>query len=133
MINFITVVIIILLVFVLIPILLVVLVLCVCELCHMTIINILRYVASYNYLLECSVSRCMVMQFCHSKELSSSIDVTTSIYKIMFNCLVDFFHTGLLPGVSSLVSTPIPLDSIISLTWTPPFSLDITDLYPDIT
>ncbi len=37
---------------------------------------------------------------------------------------------GLLPAVGS---TPISLDSIISLTWTPPFSLDISDVDPDIT
>ncbi len=40
---------------------------------------------------------------------------------------------GLLPAVGSLTATPIPLDSIISLTWTPPFSLDITRVDPDIT
>ncbi len=40
---------------------------------------------------------------------------------------------GLLPAVRSLTATPIPLDSIISLTWTPPFSLDITRVDPDIT
>ncbi len=40
---------------------------------------------------------------------------------------------GLLPAVSFLTATPIPLDSIISLTWTPPFSLDIPSVYPDIT
>ncbi len=40
---------------------------------------------------------------------------------------------GLLPAVGSLTATPIPLDSFISLTWTPPFSLDIPDIDPDIT
>ncbi len=40
---------------------------------------------------------------------------------------------GLLLAVGSLTATPIPLDSIISLTWTPPFSLDITGVDPDIT
>ncbi len=40
---------------------------------------------------------------------------------------------GLLPAVGSLTATPIPLDSIISLTWTPPFSLDIPGDDPDIT
>ncbi len=40
---------------------------------------------------------------------------------------------GLLPAVGSLTATPIPLDSIISLTWTPPFSLDIPGVDPDIT
>ncbi len=40
---------------------------------------------------------------------------------------------GLLPVVGSLTATPILLDSIISLTWTPPFSLDIPDVDPDIT
>ncbi len=40
---------------------------------------------------------------------------------------------GLLPAVGSLIATPIPLDSIISLTWTTPFSLDITNVVPDIT
>ncbi len=39
---------------------------------------------------------------------------------------------GLLPAVGSLIATPIPLDSIISLTWTPPFSLDIPGVDPDI-
>ncbi len=41
-------------------------------------------------------------------------------------------HLGLLPAVGSLTATPIPLDSIISLTWTPPFSLDICYVDPDI-
>ncbi len=40
---------------------------------------------------------------------------------------------GLLPVVGSLTATPIPLDSIISLTWIPPFSLDIPSADPDIT
>ncbi len=40
---------------------------------------------------------------------------------------------GLLPAVGYLTATPIPLDSIISLTWTPPFSLDIPGVDPDIT
>ncbi len=40
---------------------------------------------------------------------------------------------GLLPTVGSLTATLILLDSIISLTWTPPFSLDITSVDPDIT
>ncbi len=40
---------------------------------------------------------------------------------------------GLLPAVGSLTATPILLDSIISLTWTPPFSLNITGVDPDIT
>ncbi len=40
---------------------------------------------------------------------------------------------GLLPSVGSLTATPIPLDSIISLTWTPPFSLNIRHVDPDIT
>ncbi len=40
---------------------------------------------------------------------------------------------GLLPVVGSLTATSIPLDSIISLTWTPPFSLDIPGVDPDIT
>ncbi len=39
--------------------------------------------------------------------------------KIEYTCL------GLLPAVGSLTATPSPLDSIISLTWTPPFSLDV--------
>ncbi len=39
---------------------------------------------------------------------------------------------GLLPAVGSLTATPISLDSIISLTWTPPFSLDIPHVDPDI-
>ncbi len=44
------------------------------------------------------------------------------------------FHiVGLLPAVGYLTATPILLDSIISLTWTPPFSLDITSVDPDIT
>ncbi len=37
---------------------------------------------------------------------------------------------GLLPAVGSLTATPIPLDSIISLTWTPP---GIPNVDPDIT
>ncbi len=40
---------------------------------------------------------------------------------------------GFLPAVGSLTATPIPLNSIISLTWTPPFSLNITGVDPDIT
>ncbi len=40
---------------------------------------------------------------------------------------------GLLPAVGSLIATPILLDSIISLTWIPPFSLDIPGVYSDIT
>ncbi len=40
---------------------------------------------------------------------------------------------GLLPAVGSLTATPIVMDSIISLTWTPPFSLDIPGVDPDIT
>ncbi len=40
---------------------------------------------------------------------------------------------GLLPAVGSLTAISIPLDSIISLTWTPPFSLDIPNVDPDIT
>ncbi len=40
---------------------------------------------------------------------------------------------GFLQAVGSLTATPIPLDSIISLTWTPPFSLDISNEDPDIT
>ncbi len=40
---------------------------------------------------------------------------------------------GLLPAVVSLTATPILLNSIISLTWTPPFSLDIPGVDPDIT
>ncbi len=44
------------------------------------------------------------------------------------------FHiVGLLPAVGSLAATPILLDSIISLTWTPPFSLDIPGVDADIT
>ncbi len=34
-------------------------------------------------------------------------------------------YIGLLPVVGSLTATPIPLDSSITLTWKPPFSLDI--------
>ncbi len=37
---------------------------------------------------------------------------------------------GLLPAVGSLTATPIPLDSIVSLTWTPPFFLDIPGVDP---
>ncbi len=40
---------------------------------------------------------------------------------------------GLLPAVGSLTAILIPMDSIISLTWTRPFSLDITNVDPDIT
>ena len=42
-------------------------------------------------------------------------------------------YSGRLSAVSSLTATLIPLESIISLTWTPPFSLDITNVDPDIT
>ncbi len=45
--------------------------------------------------------------------------------------MLHVFQPGLLPAVGSLAATPFPLDSIISLTWTPPFSLDIS--YVDIT
>ncbi len=38
----------------------------------------------------------------------------------------------LLPAVGSLTAISI-LDTIISLTWRPPFSLDITNVDPDIT
>ncbi len=41
--------------------------------------------------------------------------------------------TGLLDAVGSLTATAIPRDSIISLTWTPPFSLNITNVPLDIT
>ncbi len=48
--------------------------------------------------------------------------------------LVIMLHNlGLLPAVGSLTATPIPLDSIISLIWTLPFSLDIPGVDPDIT
>ncbi len=40
---------------------------------------------------------------------------------------------GFLPAVGFLTATPIPLDSVISLTWTPPFSLNIPRVEPDIT
>ncbi len=43
------------------------------------------------------------------------------------------FIVGLLPAVGSLIATPIPLDSIISLAWKLPFSLDIPGVNPDIT
>ncbi len=36
---------------------------------------------------------------------------------------------GLLPAVGSLTATPIPLDTIISLIWTPPFSLGLNPGY----
>ncbi len=39
---------------------------------------------------------------------------------------------GFLPALGSLTATPILLDSIISLTWTPPFSLDIPGVDHDI-
>ncbi len=41
-------------------------------------------------------------------------------------------YVGFLPAVDSLTATPILLDFIISLTWTPPFSLDISNADPDI-
>ncbi len=47
------------------------------------------------------------------------------------NVLCIHYYTGLLPAVGSLTATP--MDFIISLTWTPPFSLNITDVDPDIT
>ncbi len=40
---------------------------------------------------------------------------------------------GLLPAVGSLTATLIPMDSIISLSWTRPFSLDIPGVDPEIT
>ncbi len=46
---------------------------------------------------------------------------------------INHYYVGLLAAVGSLTATPILLDSIISLTWTPPFSLDITNVDPDIT
>ncbi len=50
-----------------------------------------------------------------------------------FNQRFHHNHVGLLSAVGSLTATPIPLDSIISLTWTPPFSLEIPGVDPDIT
>ncbi len=47
--------------------------------------------------------------------------------------LCNNYIIGLLPAVGSLTATPFLLDSIISLTWTPPFSLDIPNEDPDIT
>ncbi len=47
--------------------------------------------------------------------------------------VIVFHIVGFLPVVGSLTATPIPLDSIISLTWTRPFSLDIPGVDPDIT
>ncbi len=49
----------------------------------------------------------------------------------VWNLCIHF--TGLLPAVGSLTATPILLNSIIFLTLTPPFSLDITNVNPDIT
>ncbi len=40
---------------------------------------------------------------------------------------------GVLPAVVYLNATPFPMNFIISLTWTPPFSLDIPGVDPDIT
>ncbi len=54
------------------------------------------------------------------------LDETNNSYRFLL-------YVGLLPAVDSLTATPIPLDSIISLTWTPPFSLDISNADPDIT
>ncbi len=48
------------------------------------------------------------------------------------NRVITFHIVGLLPAVGSLTVTAILLDSIISLTWTPPFSLDIPSADPDI-
>ncbi len=39
---------------------------------------------------------------------------------------------GLLPAVGSLTAIPLPLDSIISLNWTAPFSLNISSVDSDI-
>ncbi len=47
---------------------------------------------------------------------------------------VIMFHiVGFLPAVGSLNATLTPMDSIISLTWTPPFSLNISNVDPDVT
>ena len=45
-------------------------------------------------------------------------------------CYVYVHIVGFLPDVGSLTVTP--MDSIISLTWTPPFSLDLHNVDPDI-
>ncbi len=42
------------------------------------------------------------------------------------------YHVGRLPAVGSLAATLAPVDSILSLTWTPPFTLDIPGVDPDI-
>ena len=44
--------------------------------------------------------------------------------------VINASHAGLLPAVNDLVS--LPWKDIIRLTWTPPFSLDITGVDPDI-
>ncbi len=73
----------------------------------------------YTFTLSCITS---VTGSCRSF-LFTWVSITLMFYSIV----------GLLPVVGSLTATPIPLDSIISLTWTPPFSLDITGVDPDIT
>ncbi len=57
----------------------------------------------------------------------------TIYHKYLINVILLHVYIGLLPAVGSLTATPIPLASIISLTWTPPFSLDIPHVDPDIT
>ncbi len=53
--------------------------------------------------------------------------------KIVVATIICKLCIGLLPAVDSLTAISIPLDSIISLTWTPPFSLDLPGVDPDIT
>ncbi len=45
---------------------------------------------------------------------------------------MEYYLLGLLPAVGTPIATPNLLNSTISLTWTPPFSLDITGVHPDI-
>ncbi len=61
------------------------------------------------------------MTICHKYLINISIVILLHVY------------IGLLPAVGFLTATPIPLASIISLTWIPPFSLDIPHVDPDIT
>ncbi len=58
------------------------------------------------------------------------------VYLLFIHCaaaivLVHIIYLGPLQAVGSLTVTPILLDSI-SLTWTPPFSLDLHNVDPDI-
>ncbi len=59
--------------------------------------------------------------------------ISNNIIAVEQELLCQFYSiVGFLPAVGSLTATPIPLDFIIFLTWTPPFSLDISSVDPGI-